>query len=136
MISHVQAFWRSFEALWLASWPQIALGVSVFVAVVVLLTSLILLAKAWIVPSGTAKIRINDEHTLEVPVGGKLLSALASQGIYLPSACGGKGICGQGASGRRRRRRPSLAAGDRPVRKGLDPPRLSADLRGCRQKRS
>ena len=30
-----------------------------------------------------------------MPAGGKLLGALASQGIFVPSACGGGGSCGQ-----------------------------------------
>ncbi len=90
-----QEFWQPLVEIWLAKWPQIALGVLLFVGLVFVLTSVILLAKTWIVPSGVAKILINGERTLEVPVGGKLLSALASCGIYLPSACGGKGICGE-----------------------------------------
>lgn len=86
---------ESLAALWLAKWPWITLGVGIFVAIVVVLTILILIAKVLLVPSGSAKIIVNDEQVLEVPVGGKLLLELASQGIHLPSPCGGKGICGE-----------------------------------------
>ncbi|GAB6067337.1 NADH:ubiquinone reductase (Na(+)-transporting) subunit F [Methylothermus subterraneus] len=89
------SLWESLVELWPSAWPKIALGVGVFVALVLTLTAVIVLAKAFLVPSGIARIVVNDERILEVPVGGKLLSALASQGIYLSSACGGKGICGE-----------------------------------------
>jgi Na+-transporting NADH:ubiquinone oxidoreductase subunit F len=49
------------------------------------------------VPSGLVKIVINNEskYTYSVPMGGKLLNTLADQEIYIPSACGGSGTCGQ-----------------------------------------
>ncbi len=95
LLARLEQVWELLAALWLAKWPWITLGVGVFVAVVVVLTTLILIAQTVLVPSGSAKIIVNDEQVLEVPVGGKLLSALANQGIHLPSACGGKGICGE-----------------------------------------
>ncbi len=87
--------WNWLVDLWLNHWLEIALGVGIFVALVGVLTTLILIAQAMLVPSGKVKIVINDERVLEVSVGEKLLSALASRGIYLSSACGGKGICGE-----------------------------------------
>jgi Na+-transporting NADH:ubiquinone oxidoreductase subunit F len=87
--------WSWLVELWLNSRLEIVLGVGIFVSLVVVLTTLILIAQAMLVPSGKVKIVVNDERVLEVPAGGKLLSALASQGIYLSSACGGKGICGE-----------------------------------------
>ena len=72
-------------------------GVALFTAVVMLLVSLILLARARLVSSGDVEIEINGdpEKTLTVQAGGKLLNTLADAGIYLSSACGGGGTCAQ-----------------------------------------
>ncbi len=75
----------------------ILLGAAMFTLIVCALVAVILVAKSFLVASGTVKIEINDdpEKTLEVPVGGKLLNVLADRRIYLPSACGGGGTCGE-----------------------------------------
>lgn len=75
----------------------ILLGAAVFTLIMLTLTAIILTAKARLVPHGDARILINDdpERTLTIPVGGKLLNSLAEQKIYLSSACGGGGTCGQ-----------------------------------------
>lgn len=67
----------------------------VFLAVVLLLVSVLLFAKAKLSPSGKIKITINHDTVLEVDGGGTLLSTLGSNGIFLPSACGGGGTCVQ-----------------------------------------
>ena len=67
--------------------------VIVFTLVILLLVSLLLFVKAKISPSGKLKITINGDHVLEVDGGGTLLSTLGSNGIFLPSACGGGGTC-------------------------------------------
>jgi len=71
-------------------------GMLGFTAVIVLLTALLLVVKARLLPGGQVTIEINDdpEKSLEVNAGGTLLSTLASKGIFIPSACGGKGTCG------------------------------------------
>jgi Na+-transporting NADH:ubiquinone oxidoreductase subunit F len=67
-----------------------------FLAVILLLTSMLLFVKAKISPKGKVVIDINDgEKTLEVDGGGTLLGTLGSSGIFLPSACGGGGTCSQ-----------------------------------------
>lgn len=73
------------------------LGVGMFIFIVILLVAVILFAKSKLVSSGSVKIFINDDEskTLTVPIGGKLLQTLAEQKIYLPSACGGGGTCGE-----------------------------------------
>lgn len=43
---------------------------------------------------GDVSIDINGKKTLTVKGGDKLLSSLASEGIFIPSACGGRGSCG------------------------------------------
>lgn len=66
-----------------------------FTGVVLALVCLILLAKSWIVVSGDVTIRINNQAELTVPSGGKLLSTLADNEIFVSSACGGGGTCAQ-----------------------------------------
>ena len=46
-------------------------------------------------PKGKVKITINDDKQLEVQPGNSLLTTLADEQVFLPSACGGKGNCGQ-----------------------------------------
>ena len=71
-------------------------AILVIVAVTLVLVALLLFIKIKLTPSGTVKIDINDgKKVLEVPQGGSLLNTLAEQKIFLPSACGGKGNCGQ-----------------------------------------
>ena len=41
------------------------------------------------------KILVNDQKSIEVPAGGKLLGALADAGVFVSSACGGGGTCAQ-----------------------------------------
>ena len=64
-------------------------------AVVILLVALLLVLRDKLLPTGNVTITINDDRQLQVPTGNSLISTLAEQQIYLPSACGGKGSCGQ-----------------------------------------
>ncbi len=73
----------------------ISVAVAMFTAVILVLVTIILLARSHLVPSGNVDIGINDERTVSTPVGGKLLTALADAKIFIPSACGGGGSCGQ-----------------------------------------
>ncbi|WP_313382136.1 NADH:ubiquinone reductase (Na(+)-transporting) subunit F [Proteiniphilum saccharofermentans] len=70
-------------------------SVIVFLLIILVLVVIILVAKAKLMPSGNVKITVNDEKELDVPMGGTLLNTLQSQNIYLSSACGGGGTCGQ-----------------------------------------
>ena len=71
-------------------------AILVIVVVTLILVALLLFIKIRLTPSGTVKIDINEgKKVLDVPQGGSLLSTLADQKIFLPSACGGKGNCGQ-----------------------------------------
>lgn len=76
---------------------EILLGVTTFTVVVLLLVAVILAAKAHLVQSGDVTILINDDpdKTLVVPAGGKLMNALAAEKVFVSSACGGGGTCGQ-----------------------------------------
>ena len=74
----------------------IIISVIAFLVVTLVLVGLLLFAKAKLTPSGTVKININNgSKELEVAPGSSLLSTLAAEKIFLPSACGGKGSCGQ-----------------------------------------
>ena len=70
-------------------------SIIVFLAVILLLVVILLVAKSYLVASGKVKVTINGDKELEVNSGASLLSTLAENGVYLPSACGGKGSCGQ-----------------------------------------
>lgn len=74
---------------------EIILGVIFFSAIVVLLVFVILAARSKLVASGNVTININNEKTIQVPVGGKLLGALADAQLFVGSACGGGGTCAQ-----------------------------------------
>ena len=73
----------------------IVLGVSMFTAVVLSLVAVILIARSRLVSSGNVNIEINGEKTITVAAGDKLLSTLASNELFLASACGGGGSCAQ-----------------------------------------
>lgn len=70
-------------------------SIAVFLTVILLLVIILLVAKKYISPSGNVNIVINEDKTLSVPQGASIMSTLTQNGIYLPSACGGKGSCGQ-----------------------------------------
>ena len=73
----------------------ILVSVVIFLLVTLLLVIVLLVAKSKLVPSGNVKLTINGEKEAEVPIGGTLLSTLQGENIYLSSACGGSGSCGQ-----------------------------------------
>ena len=74
---------------------EILLGVIFFTLIVIALVFIIIGAKSKLVASGDVEILINDEKDIHVPVGAKLLTALADNGLFVPSACGGGGTCAQ-----------------------------------------
>ena len=73
----------------------ILLSVIVFLGIILLLVVVLLWVREKLMPKGEVKITINDDKELTVPTGNTLISTLAEQKIFLPSACGGKGSCGQ-----------------------------------------
>ncbi|MDD9805470.1 MAG: NADH:ubiquinone reductase (Na(+)-transporting) subunit F [Gammaproteobacteria bacterium] len=74
---------------------EITLGVGFFTGIVLVLVFVILVAKARLVVSGCARVVVNSETEFEVPVGLKLLTALADNQLFISSACGGGGTCAQ-----------------------------------------
>ncbi len=45
--------------------------------------------------AASVTININEDRDLHAATGGKLMNTLADAGIFIPSACGGGGTCGQ-----------------------------------------
>ncbi|MGZ8164014.1 MAG: NADH:ubiquinone reductase (Na(+)-transporting) subunit F [Methylobacter sp.] len=74
---------------------EIVLGIIIFTAFVIALVFVIIGAKSKLVAAGDVEILINDEKKIHVPVGAKLLTALADHGLFVSSACGGGGTCAQ-----------------------------------------
>lgn len=69
-------------------------SIGVFLAIILVLVVILLVAKKYLMPSGNVTVKVNGKE-FSVPQGGTLLATLAEQGVHLPSACGGKGSCGQ-----------------------------------------
>ena len=76
---------------------EIYLGILLFTGIVMVLVVLILLTRARLIPSGEITLTINDdaEKSLSLEPGDKLLGVLGDHEIFIPSACGGGGTCGQ-----------------------------------------
>ncbi len=74
---------------------EIILSVGMFTGVILTLVALILIARKRLVPQGDLNISINGEKNIKVSPGQKLLGALSNEKIFLGSACGGGGTCGQ-----------------------------------------
>lgn len=74
---------------------EIFLGILLFTLIVISLVYVILFARSKLVPDGDVTLRINGEKEIKVPVGGKLLSTLSENGLFVASACGGGGTCAQ-----------------------------------------
>ena len=76
---------------------EIGLGFLIFTLIIMLLVVFILITRAWLIPAGQVLININrdEEKSLTVDPGDKLLNTLGSHEIFIPSACGGGGTCAQ-----------------------------------------
>ena len=70
-------------------------SIGVFLSVILLLVIILLVAKRYLSPSGNVNITVNSDRTLSVGQGNNLMATLNENGIFLPSACGGKASCGQ-----------------------------------------
>lgn len=74
--------------------PTLTAAIIAFAVITLILVAVLLFAKKKLTPSGNVTITINGEKEITTETGGTLLSTLAEQNIYLPSACGGGGSCG------------------------------------------
>ena len=71
------------------------LSLAVFLGIILLLVALLLFVRNKLTPKGKVTVTINDDKQLEVQPGSSLMATLADEKVFLPSACGGKGNCGQ-----------------------------------------
>jgi len=80
----------------LATSTIVVIGISilVFLAVILLLVIILLYARKKLVPQGDVKLQVNDRD-MTVSPGSNVMTTLSNNGIFLPSACGGGGTCGQ-----------------------------------------
>jgi Na+-transporting NADH:ubiquinone oxidoreductase subunit F len=71
-------------------------GTTIFVSVILILVGLLLFVEGKVVQKGNNRVIINDdeEKGIDAPSGRTLLSALSTNGIFIPSGCGGGGACG------------------------------------------
>lgn len=76
---------------------EMLLGITLFTTLVLSLVVIILLTKSQLVSNEAITITIQDhpERSVNTTAGGKLLTVLANHGIFISSACGGGGTCGQ-----------------------------------------
>ena len=74
---------------------EFILGITFFTAIILVLVFVILFARSRLVASGNVEVLINGEKTIKVAPGSKLLGALAENKLFVSSACGGGGTCGQ-----------------------------------------
>jgi Na+-transporting NADH:ubiquinone oxidoreductase subunit F len=74
---------------------EIVLGIVLFTLIIMTLVWVILSARSKLVPTGDVSVLINNEKTVTCAPGGKLLGALADANLFVSSACGGGGTCGQ-----------------------------------------
>ena len=75
----------------------ILISIAVFFVVILVLVAILLVAKRYLSPSGKVKVTINGKETIEVEQGSSVLTTLSENGIYLSSACGGKGLADNAA---------------------------------------
>jgi Na+-transporting NADH:ubiquinone oxidoreductase subunit F len=74
---------------------EIYYGVLCFLAIQMVLVTLIVVSKRTLLPEGEVTIEVNGNKKFQVKPGGKLLTTLSDKGVILSSACGGGGSCGQ-----------------------------------------
>ncbi len=70
-------------------------GVGIFLIITLILVAVLLTAKHYLLKSGEVDINLNGKTDVTARAGKSLLSTMADANIFLPSACGGKGSCGQ-----------------------------------------
>ncbi len=74
---------------------EITVAMGMYAGIVLVLVGLTVLAKMTLIPRGDVTIRVNQQREITVNRGGKLLRALEANAVFVASACGGAGTCGQ-----------------------------------------
>ena len=78
-----------------ATWLTLSVGVAIFLIITLMLVAILLVAKKYLVHSGNVEIDINNNKKITTASGKTLLATMSENGVFLSSACGGKGSCGQ-----------------------------------------
>ncbi len=78
-----------------ATWLTLSVGVTIFLIITLMLVAILLVAKKYLVHSGDVEIDINNNKKITTASGKTLLATMSENGVFLSSACGGKGSCGQ-----------------------------------------
>ena len=68
----------------------IFISIVVFLLIILLLVVILLVAKKYLSPSGKVVITVNGDKELTVEQGNNVMATLNENGIFLPSACGGR----------------------------------------------
>jgi len=71
----------------------IGTSICVFSGIILILTSMLIYAKTKLISQNKIKLIVNNKKTIRVLPGSTLLSVLANNKIFVPSACGGGGTC-------------------------------------------
>jgi Na+-transporting NADH:ubiquinone oxidoreductase subunit F len=74
-------------------YADLILGILVLCAISAVLALLLEVADSYLADYGEKLIRVNDQKDLLVKAGRPLLSTLMEEGLFIPSACGGRGTC-------------------------------------------
>ncbi len=74
---------------------EVALSILVLTGILLALTSLILVVRAWMVGTGRVQVEINQSKVVSALTGTSLLESLVLAGVAVPAVCGGRGTCGQ-----------------------------------------
>ena len=74
---------------------EVALGIALFVAVVLALTMVVMAARTLLVAAEAVTVVVNGQERISATTGQRLLAVLAANGVQVPSPCGGAGTCGQ-----------------------------------------
>jgi Na+-transporting NADH:ubiquinone oxidoreductase subunit F len=95
MFTSFMVLMTSNSFLFLAGLQTILMATFVFTLVILALSLMLIVARQKLVAQGDVKIIINgnEDAPLFVKQGSSLLSSLADNNIFLPSACGGGGTC-------------------------------------------
>lgn len=74
--------------------PEVLIQTGMVAVVGLVMAALIVIVDKIVNNYGIVSIMINSKKEIKVNGGSKLLGTLADEGIFLPSACGGRGSCG------------------------------------------
>ncbi|MBQ7852422.1 MAG: hypothetical protein IJ342_06070, partial [Muribaculaceae bacterium] len=74
-----------------ATWLTLSVFVAIFLIINLMLVAILLVAKKYLVHSGNVEIDINNNKKITTASGKTLLATMSENGVFLSSACGGKG---------------------------------------------